>query len=580
MESPNVTFIISENSARNLQGIQQRQDIEKRFHHDRSNIVIRAQMQRNRVRLKKWLADASASCPEEKSSTDDFLLKMATKATVEQAVTEHVWINALNKAKAQKKEDDRLASESIHHPQTRMAMFFNNAPSMCMSEHFSVVGSTTEDCENLPSESAPIVNEPVRLKNEKDIALPRADEVAETFSEGNPYTQRANVFERMWMLVSEENHIWKVCCSVFAEWREETKKKHQQLAACKNCATIFSPFFPDDYHMHQSSVEFKRCLGTRSTEGDCEVLLKKALVDLAKKANAYKKEDDKEFIKVIKAVKGIRSNRSSVKYDRFEQCENSNVVCCYSNSTKIFQSHNLAVGVLKFVIQLHFKIPIQSKFINPKQHGAGLAGYFQRYRQFVPEFKDETLFRCFLVEFGQHVRRAAWFDRGYTSRSNWWSGSSQDNFVDSGLFGILVRLDKPGLVELAKSLAQGTFKVLNDFYRISKNSDFMRQVGVYEDAPLHEYLEQIPPELEKEEVEKELLPVLMPLEVVANPEVRNADMAKKISDSKLKKRKPDLTEKELKVLEKKRLREQERRKKVSRNTADGKFRLCIRKIND
>lgn len=479
--------------------------------------------------------------------------------------------NALNKARAQEKEDKRLDSESILHPQARMEIFFKNASSMSMLEQASDVKSPVEDFESLPRGSALVINELVRMENEKGAALLRADDMVDNYNDGNPYTQRANIFERMWVLVSEENHISKICSSVFLELRKEAKKNHQQIAACKNCATIFFPFFPDEYHMHQRSAKFKSYLASRLSGGDQEAL-QKAIVELAKEARAYKKEDNEEFIKIIRVVKGIRSNVSTVKYDRFELCENSNVDSYESTSNKTFQSRNLAVGILKLVIQLHFKIPIPSKLIKLNQHGAGLADYFQRYRHFVPEFKDETLFRCFLVEFGQHVRRADQFDSGYTSRTNWWSGSSQNNFVESDPFGILVQLDKHGLVQLAKSLAQRTFRVLDDFCNTGKNIQFLGQVAVNEDVLLREYIDQIPAYLEEEKLEKELLPVLRPLEVAVNPEARNADVVKKISDSKLKKRRPDLTEKELMVLEKKRLRQQERRKKATQKPVQGKFR--------
>ena len=59
---------------------------------------------------------------------------MVTKAKGEQAAMELARTNALNKARAQNKEDERLASESIRHPQTRMEIFFKNAPSMSMLE--------------------------------------------------------------------------------------------------------------------------------------------------------------------------------------------------------------------------------------------------------------------------------------------------------------------------------------------------------------------------------------------------------------------------------------------------------------
>ena len=543
----------SENSASNLREIEARHWIQQEFRHGRSNVVSRAQLERDRARLNEWLLKGVADAGK-RSDNDDFLLEMtASKAlncfgesAAEKAKKEQARVIALNESRAKEREEERLSTEYLHHPVTRMGIFFKNAPSMPMSEQSSMVGDSRADFESLPSGSASVINGLVRMENEKDAALLRAGDVAETCFEGNPYNQRANVYERMWVLVSEESDAWQVCCSVFSEMRKEAKHKHQQIAACKNCATVFIPFFPDEYHMHQSSTRFKNCLDPRSAEGDCESLSQRALVGLAQEAKAYKKEGGEEFIKLPRMVKGTRGHRAVVKYGRFELCENSNVDCCESFSKKTFQSRNLAVGVLNLVIQLHLKIPIPSKLLKPNLHGAGLAGYFQRYRHFVPEFDDETLFRCFLIEFGRHVRRTAKFDPYFEHKSNWWSGpdaSAASNFVLSGGFGVLVKLDKSGLVHLAKSLAEGTCRVLDDYCSDNRNSDFLNRSAVEEEGELLEYLEQIPPDLEKEEIEKERLPTLQPLQVVVNPEARDAEKNQKTSKTMLSKRGPDLDEK-------------------------------------
>ena len=155
-------------------------------------------------------------------------------------------------------------------------------------------------------------------------------------------------------------------------------------------------------------------------------------------------------------------------------------------------SRNLAVGVLKLVIQLYFKVPISLKLLRPELHDAGFAEYFQRYSHFVPEFAYDTLFRYFLVEFGQHERRADKFDHGFKLNSNWWSGrciSPVSAFVESGWMGALVKLDKPGLVQLAKSLANGTCQVLDYFCRYDTNEEFLNCLVVDKNADLQQYLE-------------------------------------------------------------------------------------------
>lgn len=254
---------------------------------------------------------------------------------------------------------------------------------------------------------------------ERDNALLRAEEVAISFTEGNPFIQRADLFERMWVLVSDSNPAWNACCSIFSALKKKSTALHRQLAACKNCATVFFPLFPDEYHMHQSSAQFKSCVDSRSMDKVSESIAQRALVSLAQEANAYKKEGGEEYIKLIRVARGTRDNKGGVKYGRFELCENSHVESCESTSQVTLMSRNLAVGVLKLIIQLHFKVPISSKLLRPELHGAGFADYFQRYRHFVPEFADDTLFRCFLVEFGQHARRADKFDHGFKLNSNW-----------------------------------------------------------------------------------------------------------------------------------------------------------------
>ena len=253
-----------------------------------------------------------------------------------------------------------------------MAIFFKNVHSMTVSHQGSIFDDSQIDFESLPSESASILNEIVRLENEKDAVLLRAEKVAWDHADGNPFKQAANIHKRMWVVVSEYSPVWLVYCAVFLELMDEARKNNRQVAACMNCATIFIPFFPDDYHMHQRSANFKKSVGPKA-EANWDLLSQKALVDLAKEANAYKKEGGDEYIKLIRIVKGSRGHRANVKYDQFELCENSNVEHCESMSEKKFYSRNLTVGMLKLTIQLHIKVPIGSKLLKPKQHGAGFA---------------------------------------------------------------------------------------------------------------------------------------------------------------------------------------------------------------
>lgn len=592
MENDDVTVVISERSTANLRELQRKRSIEQSFRYDRSNIVCRAQKLQENARWDAWLK-ASAEVPQVLIDRDEFIMELAAtkalncfndplkEAPIEEKTKEkHTRAVALKRSKAAKKKEELASSEYHHHPETRMEHFFERAHSMSMKEQLSMGNDSQSEIESLPSGAASVIDELTRLDKERDNALLKAEDVAMSFTEGNPCIQRADVFERLWVLVSENNPVWKACCAIFLKLKEKAKKNHRQFSACKNCATIFFPFFPAEYHMHQDSAQFKSCVDSRTVGKDNESMFQRALVGLAQEANAYKREGDREYIKLIRMVKGVRGHRDVVKYDRFELCENSSAEGFESTSQRILASCNLAAGVLKLIIQLHFKVPISSRLLRPKLPGAGFADYFQRYRHLVPEFADETLFRCFLVEFGQHVRRAGALDEGFKLNSNWWSGrcvSPASTFVESGWVGVLVELDKSGLVQLAKSLANGTCRVLDDFCQYGAHEDFISCPVVDENAYLQEYLDQVPEWIENEPVEKELLPSLSRMCLATHPEVRDVEMAKKVSKTKLSKRAPELTEQQLRRLEQKRECEKNRRKKGI-NIIRTSSKICLNRI--
>lgn len=383
MEKDDFNVVVSENSARNLEEVKTRQEIDKFFRHGRSDVVIFHHDKKHHARSKRWLDEARIKDNEENSSRYDLFLEMTASKELEGFKQNEIKASqfiADKKSKSQKKKEERISSDYLHHPQTRMGIFFKNAPNMCMSEHVSVSESDDNDFESLPNESGSVISEFFRLESERDAALLRADNTAETCTLEDTYIQRADVFERMWMHVEEDDPVWKVYCTVLLNILVDARKNHRQVSACMNCATIFIPFFPDDYHMHQRSAEFKTCIGSRSDGAEWKILIQKALVNLAKEALAYRKIGGDEYIKLIRIVKGTRGHRNNVKYDRIELCQNSNVESCQSVSENKFQSRNLTVGILKLVIQLHFKIPIPKKMVQPYHHGAGLSDYFERYR--------------------------------------------------------------------------------------------------------------------------------------------------------------------------------------------------------
>lgn len=100
--------------------------------------------------------------------------------------------------------------------------------------------------------------------------------------------------------------------------------------------------------------------------------------------------------------------------------------------------------------------------------------------------------------------------------------------MEAGSFGVLVKLDKHGLIQLAKSLAQGTLQVLDNFCCENKNNDFLSRPVVGEDVKLLEYLDQIPPWVEDEPVEKCLVPLLHPLCLSTHPEISAIEKRKSI----------------------------------------------------
>jgi uncharacterized OB-fold protein len=167
-----------------------------------------------------------------------------------------------------------------------------------------------------------------------------ADQCSTKLKDMQLETQPADVFQRMWTLVGNNNPIWKVYCALINNHTRSSGKGNRQASACENCMTIFYPYFPDDFHLHRKSEGFKKAINARvvksntlavSMTSDKEKQLRKgtaykALIPLAKEANAYKSQLDsdgftREYIKMVRFVKGVRMVAGGVKYPRVDLCE-------------------------------------------------------------------------------------------------------------------------------------------------------------------------------------------------------------------------------------------------------------------
>lgn len=92
---------------------------------------------------------------------------------------------ALNKARGQQKEQERLSPEYLHHPETRIKIFFEKASSMStsMEEQPSMDMDDHSEFESIASGAIYVINELSKPEVERDNALLRAEEVALSFTE-------------------------------------------------------------------------------------------------------------------------------------------------------------------------------------------------------------------------------------------------------------------------------------------------------------------------------------------------------------------------------------------------------------
>lgn len=178
---------------------------------------------------------------------------------------------------------------------------------------------------------------------------------------------------------------------------------------------------------------------------------------------------------------------------------------------------------------------------------------FQIFRLLVPEFKDEILFRGFLIAFGHHVRLTLQRDFDYGLVTHWWNGQikcSDCMFLDSSRGGGREVFNEEGRLRLALYLAEQTFVSLEQYFTSDVHAQFLESSAVLVERDyLKKHLEEIP----KGSLEEGLLtvPKLAPKFALPKALVK-AQMKDKVSKSKLSKRKPNLTDEEVKEMERKR----------------------------
>ena len=150
--------------------------------------------------------------------------------------------------------------------------------------------------------------------------------------------QHPDVFQRQWTQIDQSNPIWRAYCAMLRSSKESAEKAKRTIAACCNCMTLFIPAFPeDDFHLHKLSTNFKtatnkktirfcdqKWLSNSESERRIEESFQyKALTALAREAGAYKKENGVEYIKLLRVVHGVRSQRGQTYFKLSEVCENA-----------------------------------------------------------------------------------------------------------------------------------------------------------------------------------------------------------------------------------------------------------------
>lgn len=168
---------------------------------------------------------------------------------------------------------------------------------------------------------------------------------------------------------------------------------------------------------------------------------------------------------------------------------------------------------------------------------------FKIFRPLVPEFKDEILFRSFLIAFGCHVRLSLERDSDYGLVTHWWNGQIKGSdcmFLDSSRGGGREVFNEEGRLRLALYLAEQTFVSLEQYFTVGMYAQFLESAAVgLERDYLEKYLEEIP----KGSLEEELLRVPKLVPAFALPKaLMKVKKYKDLSKANLGKRAPEIQE--------------------------------------
>lgn len=272
---------------------------------------------------------------------------------------------------------------SYVHPEIRYAEFLRSQKESKYSPTKSIAMASTatmtvmkEDVKDLDEPSVAdathVVHDLILREEIREATARRSHQCTTDLADLQLETQPADVFQRMWTLVDAGNPIWKKYRVLINKHTTGFGKGRRQASACGNCMTIFYPEFPDDVHQHRKSEGFKTAIDGRVTSSNLEVALAadddeekqfresttyKALVALAKEAKAYKKETDadgvlREYIKMVRFVKGVRMVAGGTKYQQVEVCERCEVEGSIQEAVKQkYKVKALADGIIQLILR-------------------------------------------------------------------------------------------------------------------------------------------------------------------------------------------------------------------------------------
>lgn len=120
-------------------------------------------------------------------------------------------------------------------------------------------------------------------------------------------------------------------------------------------------------------------------------------------------------------------------------------------------------------------------YLKTKFHGVGLVGVFEKHRDQVPEFKDELIFKAFLIAFNEHVVNTIQRDSDSHPVTHWWErwvrhdkeGVQPMYFADSSNDHARRLFNRKGKKQLAENLAERTFKLIELYFTVGSHARFL-----------------------------------------------------------------------------------------------------------